>query len=394
MQYTNKQIKRIIELKKDGLSWADIAREFNREFGTNKSKDTLLKKYENTISALSCEITRDDTTLKSLQQAHSQKKRNALLRKQNKIILDHKIEFEDFLKELNTEIKQIKFCKAPPKKFCKNKKTDRVLVAHISDTHFGCIVKKNEVRTNEYNIDVAKHRMQELLHQIVNYKPEHRKNTELHLIFNGDILHGCIHNIENHMNMTQQFVGALEILIPFISTAALRFKKVTVTSITGNHDRLVHRHKQRATEQKWDSYQTMLFKSIEQALIAHKNIFFNIPKTPYAHFKIFDHNFFATHGDTVLKSGNVHHTLSISKIKNQIYNLQNALGKIDCVMLGHVHRELRTTLPNCVLLVNGTLSGVDGFAQSIGQLNNLCIQQIFEVTREYIVGDYRAISLA
>jgi hypothetical protein len=63
-------------------------------------------------------------------------------------------------------------------------------------------------------------------------------------------------------------------------------------------------------------------------------------------------------------------------------------------MMGHVHVPVSTTLDNgAELIINGTGSGTDNFAQSIGILSNNPCQVIFEATEDYVVGDFRKVFL-
>jgi hypothetical protein len=143
----------------------------------------------------------------------------------------------------------------------------------------------------------------------------------------------------------------------------------------------------------------MVHLGLEAAFRQAKDVSFNIPMTPYTNFKVFNHEFMLTHGDTYFKVGNVSKTINIESLTAQVNALNasrsiSSLKPIDVVMVGHVHTPLATTLKNDTeLVVNGTASGLDPYAQSIGISSNKPVQTIFEVTPEYSVGDYRRVHL-
>jgi hypothetical protein len=146
--------------------------------------------------------------------------------------------------------------------------------------------------------------------------------------------------------------------------------------------------------QKWDGFDTVLYESLQEVFRSNENIEFHIPRTPYALIDIQGHKALATHGDTFLNVGNVSRSINVDDLKNQINNMIIGLGQIDMVLVGHVHKNTIQTLDNGTeLLINNTLSGLDGFAQGLGIVSNNPSQQIFEVTSEHVVGDIRTVKL-
>jgi UDP-2,3-diacylglucosamine pyrophosphatase LpxH len=153
-------------------------------------------------------------------------------------------------------------------------------------------------------------------------------------------------------------------------------------------------NKGRQSSQKWDSFATMVSVSLKAALKEYRNVSFEIPETPYALIAILGHKFLITHSDTFLTVGRVGKTISTDSIKNKINDLVTGLGKIDVVVVGHIHTASYTSLDNGTQLVsNGCMSGIDSFAQSIGIVHNDPIQQMFEVTEKHPVGDIRFVRL-
>lgn len=285
----------------------------------------------------------------------------------------------------------------------KNKITakSRTIVAHISDTHFGANIKASEMYgINEFNWEIAARRMALFAKQIVEYKPQYRKDTELLIAINGDIIAGVIHDQEWFCDLlAKQTAGTLKILIQFISYCAQHFDKIRVVATAGNHGRAMHKSsKQRGTTHKWDSYETMIYLGVREAIKAKfPHIEFSIPETPYAVVDIQGHKFLQTHGDTVINVGNPGSNINMKSINTQINKLNSsklAKEQFAGVMVGHVHVSTVQIADNgTVLLINGTLSGADPYVQSIGIFSNEPTQMLFEVTPAHAVGDMRFIRL-
>jgi hypothetical protein len=308
---------------------------------------------------------------------------------------------EDFLSALKEITKTNKVPVYKTTKPNKVKVKDRSLVIHVSDTHFGANIESSEMGgANKFTWEVASRRMALLALQAVTYKPQYRDNTEAVICINGDIIAGMIHNQEWFADLlANQFAGALSILTQFVSYIAVHFPKTRVICTSGNHGRAMHKKDAgRAATHKWDSYETMIYMALKEALNANKTVSVEIPVTPYAIIDIQGHLAFQTHGDTVINVGNPGKSLNVGSISNQINKLNaSELGgtaQFALVLAGHVHTPVAHLMDNgCMLLINGTLSGGDPFAQSIGFFSSNPTQTIFEVTKQYAVGDIRFIRL-
>jgi len=253
---------------------------------------------------------------------------------------------------------------------------------------------------NNFNWNIAARRMGLFAEQVVQYKPQHRKETDLVIAINGDIIAGVIHDQEWFADLlTKQVAGSIKLLTQFVSYVAGHFNKVKVVCTVGNHGRAMHKSsKSRASTHKWDSYETMIYLALKYAIEAkHKNVTCEIPETPYCIVDIQNHKFFITHGDTVLNVGNPGSSINMKSINTQINRLNSSElteGSFAGILVGHVHcPTVQVTDNGTVLLINGTLSGADAYAQSIGIMGNQPTQMLFEVTKEHAVGDIRFIRL-
>lgn len=310
---------------------------------------------------------------------------------------------DEFFANLKEVLKDTKIYIHKPVKVSKSKKPlDRTIVVHFSDTHYGCNISSKEVDDlNNFNWVIAARRSAYLIDQAVKYKPHYRENTELVILINGDIIAGVIHDQEWGVDLlTTQFAGAISIFTQVISYAAQHFKKVRVVCTPGNHGRAMHKtNKDRATTHKWDSYESMIYISLREIIKGRlKNVEFEIPECPYAITTIQGHKFMITHGDTVINVGNPGRNLNMKSINEQINKANSQLIPGDenfaAIVVGHVHvSTVQETDSGTMLLINGTLSGLDSYAHSLGIFSKNATQQIFEVVPGHAVGDMRMIRL-
>ena len=310
--------------------------------------------------------------------------------------------------ELTANLKEIvgqinfKVHKSLPKQKKSAKKAERTIIAHLSDTHYGCNVDKTEMGgLNEYNWEIASRRTALFFKQIVDYKPQHRDQTEVVLLVNGDIIAGMIHNTEWFVDLlTTQFAGTLNILTQGISYLSANFKKVRVVMTPGNHGRSMRKVDHgRATTHKWDSYETQIFVAVREVIKAKcTNVEVEVPVAPFGIFEAQGHTYFVTHSDTVINAGNPGSALQMKSINNQINKLNaSELGgeaKFAAVICGHIHTPTVQLMESgCMLILNGCLSGLDPFALSIGIFDSNPTQQLFEATEKHAVGDMRFIQV-
>lgn len=393
MSYSDKQVQFIVEAREfSEESWEEIRERFNDKFNENKTADAIRKTYRRYSNF---EIS-DDVVIKNLMTTHRARKTNSKIRKENKIILEELTAQEDFLQEFEKNLKKIKINLHKKVKLPKKKKTKRCVLAHLSDIHIESNIEEDEMGgLNKYGRQEQARRLALFFKQVSEYKADHRNETELKLVINGDILQGLIHGIEHTTPMTTQVSAGIHLLTQGISFVSQFFCSVEVIFTVGNHGRVVHlKDTGRATSNKWDNYSTLVGIGIKYFLNSYKNVKISMPTTPYAYTKILGHDFLITHGDTVINPGNVGKSISTEKLNNKINNLMTGIGNIDALLLGHVHVPAYTILNNGVYLaVNGCVSGVDPFCQSIGILRNTAIQQIFEVTKNHPIGDMRFVNL-
>ena len=273
------------------------------------------------------------------------------------------------------------------------KESKRALNLTLSDLHFGADIKAQETGYLTYGTVEESRRFAEIIKQTIEYKPQYRKDTELHVNLAGDIIQHKLHDPQDAAPVSEQICRAIHLLSQGFAHLAENFPKVTVYCATGNHGRDLNRHRDRATSGKWDSLETIIYFALKKQLSLYKNLTFIIPKTQYVTYEVFGHKHFVTHGDNVIKSGNPGKSLNIASMENQINRINNSLKdaeEIHVCIVGHTHCASVSNLNSgCVMITNGALPPVDQYTVSIGYLENRASQTLFETTKDHAVGDLR-----
>jgi hypothetical protein len=306
--------------------------------------------------------------------------------------------FKAALKQAFAEL-PITLTNRPPKQIKTKKTVERMVIGHLSDIHFGNNIDPFEIESNQYNWTVAARRMGYVTSMLANYKLDHRDECGgLILNMGGDLAQGIIHADDANQDLlTWQFAGAVRYIVASIDYLLNFYDKIVVPVTPDNHMRILahNKGKDKARSQKFDSFNTMMFEAIQQAFRRDDRVEFLIPRTPYTTFKVFGRTFFSTHGDTVLNLGSPSSSVDIKSIAAQIDRINAGLPEVDriqTVLAGHVHTSLYVGLQNDVdLFINGSLSGTDPYAQSLGYMRSRVSQWVLESTRDFRVGDMRSI---
>ena len=300
---------------------------------------------------------------------------------------DLKVEYRNlaFLSRLEVLMKASPMPPALPYKGKKAKTPGRILNLMLSDLHYGSDITRAETGVRYGPIEEAR-RTAAVITTTADWKRQYRKETVLYVHLLGDIVEGKLHDVESAAPMAEQFERAVWNLRQSLRFLASEFQQVTIFTSPGNHGRRKDRHHGRAVNQKWDSYENMIYVALKLGLSEVPNITFNIPRSPYYRYKAFDQKGFMTHGDTVLNVGYPNKAISVESIRRQINEI-NAKEHCHLFGAGHVHVASNVRLPSGpVLVTNGCLVPSGEFGQSIGIMDTVCCQQIWESVPGVIYG--------
>lgn len=345
------------------------------------------------------------TSNKALKEIQEHKEIKKYINKLEKMVGEKEYFFETIEKAI---LKTVKPIKLKPYKFNNYKDKNpirREMVGVINDSHYGLKVDSEEVGgCNSYDWLEACRRTAFFTKELIEYKPSVRDQVEkLHLVLNGDIISGFIHNFTGRDNdmVAIQMNGALHILTHAIARLGENFREIEVYGIPGNHEDFPHRREGggRVMSQRYDSWANILYYALSVAFRDNPRIKFHFPKTPYVYIDTIGGRIMAVHGDTVFSAqiGNPGNNLNIKSLSDAInrFNageITNKHAPIKMVLIGHTHVEVSFTTFDGIKVYNApSLSGIDAYAANLSINSNLVGQILFEVTERDIFGDSRLI---
>jgi hypothetical protein len=283
---------------------------------------------------------------------------------------------------------------SPPDLPVKNSLGARKITLALTDLHFGSDLDGEELPLSYGKVEESR-RLAKVIYEACQFKKQYRDETQLNVLLGGDIIQGQLHDPRSGAPLAEQITRAIYLLEKAIKILAKNYPQgVTVFCATGNHGRNTARHKKQATDQKWDSIETVIYYAVKRATQNCTNVKWVIPKTPYVEFDLCGRTGFLTHGDTVLKVGNPGKAIKVSNVQEQVnrINASRPFGKDYSVfVVGHVHvgSVVRLQGNKRVVVSNGALIPPDGFATSLGIFDGNCGQQIWESVDGHPFGDSR-----
>lgn len=216
----------------------------------------------------------------------------------------------------------------------------------ISDVHYGI---KIDNQINYFDADVAKNRISQLVDKTIHYCQLHRVKT-LNVALLGDLVSGMIHTsvrVEQEEDMITQIIEVSDILANAINRLNDNIPEVKVFTVFGNHSRT---QANKSDSVNRENTERLVYHYIKTKLPDIKVV--TSMNDDYLACKIAGKNVILEHGD---KGGN-----------NPIINYINILGyRPDFIYRGHYHSFNIKNDNDCIIVTNGSIVGVDGYALSI-----------------------------
>lgn len=295
-----------------------------------------------------------------------------------------------------------------PKLTVKAGPSKRELVIMLNDMHYGLFVDKEEVNgLNSYGWKEASRRTAAMIEQALTFKLHNKNNiSKIHLVINGDTIAGSIHGLTTKTIdlLTHQINGATHILSHVINALATNYPQVVVHGIVGNHEEISHKREggARAVTEIFDNYSSQIYYSLSWIFKNYKNVSFNMSKGLFVSFDLPGGRVMVTHGHVLFSKelGNPGRNLNVKGLSDAIHRMN--LGEIKkgrkpfkLVLLGHVHSACAfTSNDGCEVYIAPSLSGLDGYAASLGINHSFAAQVIFESVPDYIMGDSRLVQVS
>ena len=328
--------------------------------------------------------------------AHANTHRRALERQ----IGDVEYIYERLVTALQTAVEKNPpiLTKLPKPKIKKEAAQDKAIVLHISDTHFGIVIDEEEVLGNKFDWTIASRRLAYLAKAVIEFGKDF---TKLVIVLNGDVIEGKIHNDDNGVDLlAEQCDGTRQLLTSLIDLFRSFFDTIEVYCTSGNHGRWPFKGPGRATAQKYDSASTLIYRGLEAIFRDIEDVTFSIPKTPFSVFDVCGHTVFATHGDTNgFEIGNPGKSISTDKLRTIAMTIEcsKLVGSPEIYMVGHYHFPMWCRIPNgpdnAHFMINGSLSGIAAYANSIGIYSGTPVQTFFVTTDKKAVESFHQIDL-
>lgn len=236
-------IFRVCNDKEQIGSWQDVANIINELTGNDYGESTYRKKYQafqKMLSANQSKFVDSDAQLQEIQVQKRELERKKIQfrdernawQKQN--FIDARVEEKlNLLEEELTSQGRVNFDIHDNV----NISSDNDMLIILSDFHIGQCFHSI---WGEYNSDIAKQRLNQLLNEVTAIQKLH-KSEKCYVSLQGDMLSGNIHKtiqITNRENVIDQIKIASELISSFCYELTKVFRVVFLSSVVGNHTRL------------------------------------------------------------------------------------------------------------------------------------------------------------
>jgi hypothetical protein len=269
----------------------------------------------------------------------------------------------------------------------------RTVVLHLSDLHLGSDLCARD-NPRPYTAVEEARRLEYVVRQALDYKPQYRADSELLLLLNGDLVEGyLLHDLRDGAPLAEQKVIFWRYFRVIIGLLAQQYPSVRVFCQPGNHGRDKVRHPGRATSSKWDGHETSMYWALREMCSSLANVTWDIPFKAVSAIDLYGSKLLLTHGDTEVKLGdpdtkaerNAHELAKINSTR--IYGCE-----FDVAAFGHYHKP--RYIPGRVKIIwNGALVPPNGHARSSGWINEPCGQFLWEAVEGHPVGDVRFVEV-
>lgn len=244
-----------------------------------------------------------------------------------------------------------------------------------SDWHWGEVVAPEEVGgLNTYNRVIARNRVRRLVEAMIDLTRNHAGKNQgkypgVVVCLGGDMITGDIHEELRETNdgtVQQSLLDVESTLISALDTVAKEYGRVYVPCVVGNHGRGTL--KPRAKNRAFTSFEWNLYCHLERHFAGDKRLHFTVAEGADVAFRVFNHRFLLTHGDSLGVRGGDGIIGALGPIARgavKVGRQQAQIGKdFDTLLMGHYHAYLpRGDLAPVV--VNPSLIGPSAYSHLI-----------------------------
>lgn len=221
--------------------------------------------------------------------------------------------------------------------------SDNDMLVILSDFHIGATYSS---LTGEYNVNIARERLQKLLEEIIKIQKRHN-SEKCYISLQGDLISGNIHKsiqVTNAEDVIEQIKIATELVIGFAYEVSKYFTNVYISSVSGNHS-IIDKKEEAIHSERLDN---IIIWATGLALNGVNNIHFlkrNLDNGIYD-LNIRGKSYIAVHGD--YDSFN----------KTGVANLSMMLGYVPyAITFGHLHTCAVDEAHGVKMIRGGSLGG-------------------------------------
>lgn len=274
-----------------------------------------------------------------------------------------------------------------------DKPLKRTACVLLSDLHLGSELDSLDEPVAFKAVEESR-RLEFVLRQFIDFKPQYRDQTSALIIINGDIIEGDLqHDMRSGAPLTEQKAIFWNYFVRFIAIVTQQYPSVHIVCQPGNHGRNKMRHPGRATASKWDGFEWAMFYALRMMCAGLQNVTWDIPFRAISIVDLHGQILGVTHADTELKLGppdtKARENFSyLSKVNStNLYGVQ-----FDGWTFGHYHTgRFQPGKPS--ILWNAALVPPNGYARGAGFIGDLCGQWIWESVEGHLFGDARFIEV-
>lgn len=244
------------------------------------------------------------------------------------------------------------------------------LLAMLSDTHYGEIVRPQEMGGhNKYDLAIAEQRTERFFRRTVVLARNYLAGVKydgIYLALNGDIVSGDIHDElteTNEASTYETILWAVPRLASGIEMWAKEFGRVHVVSAPGNHGRnnLKPRYKKRSA----NNADTLIARLVARQFASDDRVTFDIPESNDVSFAIYGSRFVMEHGDELVTfngSAEIGALGPLVRGTNRKQTAHTAQGQpFNYALWAHIHQLKQ--VPASGFISNGSLKGYDEYAK-------------------------------
>lgn len=360
MTTTNAIVSAVLAWVTEGRTYDWIAKTASNQFGVDYTAEAIRSLYRR--HKHNNDVADPIAQVKVLKESARVKKDNSLKGKQNKILLDHMINTEDIVEQIQDAVKALNKVKVPKvKKVAKKGRSNITAELMLSDWHIGKL-------TDSFNTEVARQRIRTYMVAVLadfERKAEHYNLEKIVVFLGGDMIENSLmHNMESmsgcEYQNPEQIRAAIELIfvevfLPLATTGV----SIHVVAVAGNHDR----PQQDKTMNKpgknslcWVLYHALKMLTRQAGI---KQMTWDIPEGTYTVYDYYGDLILFEHGDELIggstRDGFVKHLMARSQ---QVGRLLKGMR------LGHFHFYYQQDSGQ--VIINASLSGQDSYAEVKG----------------------------